>query len=126
MTTPTLLEAVQGQDSDIDQLIAISITPGHASFIEKFAQAAPNVKFESYAAPAYDATVALIKGYKDAIGAKTPADVGMALRDEVFEGVTGPVQFDIFGDIVPHAESYVYGQFNQATGKFELIGFTSK
>jgi len=44
LTTPTLLEAVQGQDSDIDQLIAISITPGHASFIEKFAQAAPGVK----------------------------------------------------------------------------------
>jgi hypothetical protein len=44
----------------------------------------------------------------------------------VAAGVTGPVQFDIFGDIVPHAESYVYGQFNQATGKFELIGFTSK
>jgi len=45
------------------------------------------LQFESYAAPAYDATVALIKGYKDAIGAKTPADVGMALRDEVFEGL---------------------------------------
>lgn len=44
LTTPTLLEAVQEQDSDIDQLTCISITPGHANFIEKFAKAAPKAK----------------------------------------------------------------------------------
>eukprot|EP00775_Hariotina_reticulata_P003309 gene3309-3585_t len=126
LTTPTLLEAVLGQESDIDQLTCISINPGHANFIEKFAKVAPKVKFEPYAAPAYDATVALLKGFKDAAGPKTPTNIGLAIRDEIFEGVTGPVQFDIFGDIVPHAESYVYGQFNRGNGKFELIGFTSK
>jgi len=40
-------------------------------------------------------------------------------------GVSGPVQFDMFGDVVVHAESYVYGQFNLTMNKFVLTGFAS-
>eukprot|EP00775_Hariotina_reticulata_P003308 gene3308-3584_t len=122
-TTTTLLDAVRGQDSDIDQLTCISINPGRAQFVHKFNVAAPGIRFEPYAAPAYDAMTAFINGYKTAGGLKRPADVVLAIRNQVFEGVTGPVQFNILGDIVPHAGSYVYGQFNQETGQFELIGF---
>jgi hypothetical protein len=43
-TTTTLLDALRGQDSDIDQLTVISINPGRAQFVHKFNDAAPGIR----------------------------------------------------------------------------------
>jgi hypothetical protein len=41
-------------------------------------------------------------------------------------GVSGPVQFDMFGDAVVHSESYiVYSNFNVTTQKYDTVGYAS-
>jgi hypothetical protein len=45
------------------------------------------LQFEPYAAPAYDAMIAFINGYKTAGALKSPADVALAIRNQVFEGM---------------------------------------
>eukprot|EP00775_Hariotina_reticulata_P009638 gene9638-9798_t len=53
------------------------------------------------------------------------AKAAPGVKFEPYAGVSGPVQFDMFGDVVVHSESYVYGQFNLTTNKFTLTGFAS-
>jgi hypothetical protein len=49
LTSPSLLDMVAGSPSAIANLTCMSVNPGRAAFIERFAKAAPGVKFEPYA-----------------------------------------------------------------------------
>jgi hypothetical protein len=49
LTTPTLLKMVKGSPSAIEYLTTMSVNPGRPDFIDNFAKAAPELKFESYA-----------------------------------------------------------------------------
>lgn len=67
---------------------------------------------------AYDAVTALLKAYAAAPTPKSGAAVAQLIPKQRFQGVTGPVAFDEFGDRVPHNSSYVKGTF---TSKGKLV-----
>jgi ABC-type branched-subunit amino acid transport system substrate-binding protein len=67
---------------------------------------------------AYDAVTALLMAYAAAPAPKKGADVAQLVPKQRFQGVTGPVEFDEVGDLVPHNGSFVKGTF---TNKGKLV-----
>lgn len=71
---------------------------------------------------AYDAVTSLLKAYAAAPAPKRGAYVAQLIPKQRFQGVTGPVEFDEAGDLVPHNGSYVKGTFTYK-GKLVLGPF---
>ncbi|MET7383487.1 branched-chain amino acid ABC transporter substrate-binding protein [Streptomyces sp. NPDC005526] len=83
--------------------------PAAKQFIETYKSKGYKGDYAAYGAYAYDAATAIIKAVKaatDANGGKLPSDIKNDLRSKVvdavqksdFEGITGKVAFDEFGD----------------------------
>ncbi|KOG32063.1 branched-chain amino acid ABC transporter substrate-binding protein [Streptomyces resistomycificus] len=111
MFASTYIEAA-GASSEGDLVTAIGVPadtlPAAKTFIETYKAKGYKGDYGAYGAYAYDATTAIIKAVKAAVDAndgKVPSDIN-ALRstvvDEVqksdFEGLTGKVAFDQYGD----------------------------
>ncbi|KAF8056017.1 Atf7ip [Scenedesmus sp. PABB004] len=103
--------------SALGTFISTLPAPGPDSFAQAFAKFSPGTTYQSFSAQAYDATDALLR----ALAAAGPPFAGpavvAALQKQKFEGMTGPVEFDAFGDLRPHAKAYAWTQFDPKTGQ---------
>ncbi|MFJ5994465.1 branched-chain amino acid ABC transporter substrate-binding protein [Streptomyces sp. NPDC092370] len=111
MFASTYIEAA-GKSSEGDLVTAIGVPadtlPAAKQFIQTYKDKGYKGDYGAYGAYAYDATTAIIKAVKaaaDANGGKVPTDIN-DLRSKVvdgvqksdFEGLTGKVSFDQYGD----------------------------
>ncbi|MFF5962385.1 branched-chain amino acid ABC transporter substrate-binding protein [Streptomyces collinus] len=111
MFATTYVEAA-GKSSEGDLVTAIGVPadtlPAAKTFIQTYKDKGYKGDYGAYGAYAYDATTAIIKAVKaaaDANGGKVPTDIN-DLRSKVvdgvqksdFEGLTGKVSFDEYGD----------------------------
>ena len=111
MFASTYIEAA-GKSSEGDLATAIGVPadtlPAAKQFIQTYKDKGYKGDYGAYGAYAYDATTAIIKAVKaaaDANGGKVPTDIN-DLRSKVvdgvqksdFEGLTGKVSFDQYGD----------------------------
>ncbi|MGA5137519.1 branched-chain amino acid ABC transporter substrate-binding protein [Streptomyces azureus] len=111
MFASTYIEAA-GKSSEGDLVTAIGVPadtlPAAKQFIQTYKDKGYKGDYGAYGAYAYDATTAIIKAVKaaaDANGGKVPTDIN-DLRSKVvdgvqksdFEGLTGKVSFDEYGD----------------------------
>lgn len=126
---------VFGGDSLMDAAVAAAAGPaaalgvrgtdtafGSASFVAAFKEfTGGKVAYNSKAAAAYDAVIALLDAYRRAAPPKEGPQILAALQDVRFLGKTGPVSFDEFGDrlFVP-TESYDVGEFDR-TGNVRML-----
>jgi branched-chain amino acid transport system substrate-binding protein len=91
-------------------------------FLADYKAAGYKVDPDPYGAPAYDAAMAIIRALAKAVEEDADA-TGQALRDEVtkeladtsFDGVTGPISFDEFGD----TNNKVLTAYEIKNGKYE-------
>lgn len=111
MFASTYIEAA-GKPAEGDLVTAIGVPadtlPAAKQFIQTYKDKGYKGDYGAYGAYAYDATTAIIKAVKaaaDANGGKLPSDIN-DLRSKVvdgvqksdFEGITGKVSFDQYGD----------------------------
>ncbi|GAA2595796.1 branched-chain amino acid ABC transporter substrate-binding protein [Streptomyces roseoviolaceus] len=111
MFASTYIEAA-GKSAEGDLVTAIGVPadtlPAAKQFIQTYKDKGYKGDYGAYGAYAYDATTAIIKAVKaaaDANGGKVPSDIN-DLRSKVvdgvqksdFEGLTGKVSFDQYGD----------------------------
>eukprot|EP00775_Hariotina_reticulata_P003097 gene3097-3376_t len=113
----TLFTALQGSTSILQRMVLTGFNPGLEQFQARFANFTNNTLYHAAAAHAFDATEALVRAYKAAAAPKDGTEILRQLQKERFDGVSGFVEFDQYGDRIPSDTSYVTNRFDMKTGK---------
>eukprot|EP00775_Hariotina_reticulata_P002127 gene2127-2446_t len=120
----TVLERIGKRPSTVANLVTTSPSFGSDAFIQQFRNFTNDKQPYSYqASHAYDAMVALMRAFKAAAAPKDGPAIKAALQQQKFEGVSGPIEFDKYGDLVPQNKTYVYSRFDVPTASVRMKGF---
>ncbi|MFJ1751412.1 bifunctional serine/threonine-protein kinase/ABC transporter substrate-binding protein [Kitasatospora sp. NPDC088134] len=103
---PEFAQAAAPGDLTVSTTVPGSRMPGAKQFLAAFAKGGYTSDPEQYGAYAYDATTAIVRAvgavaaaHGRALPADARAEVVRALAELSFDGVTGPVAFDQYGDL---------------------------
>jgi hypothetical protein len=113
----TLFTSLPGDKSILKRMVLTGFNPGQEQFRARFANFTNNTVYHAAAAHAFDATRAFIRAYQAAETPKSGTEILRQLQKEKFDGMSGFVEFDQYGDRVPSDTSYVTNTFDMKTGK---------
>eukprot|EP00878_Enallax_costatus_P044940 GHUV01053737.1.p1 GENE.GHUV01053737.1~~GHUV01053737.1.p1 ORF type:complete len:309 (+),score=77.77 GHUV01053737.1:765-1691(+) len=119
----TLIYNIGQRPSVLANLTVTSVAPGSMQFVDRFKKFANTKTYNPYAARAYDAMDALLRAYKVAGAPKNGTMIIQQLSKQKFQGVSGMVAFDQYGDAVPSNQSYAYITWNATAGTPIFKGF---
>lgn len=123
LAEPAFAAMLRDNPAVIADLAATSPWPGKPAFVEQFKAATDGAYFSAFTARAYDAMTALLRAYRDAAPPRAGRDIVAQLHKQRFDGASGPVEFDAFGDRVPGPKSFVVVRHNATTGRPDVKGF---
>eukprot|EP00775_Hariotina_reticulata_P012158 gene12158-12296_t len=113
LAEPLLLKYLDNASLPVlGQLTVTELSRGPPSFEALYTNYTKGAPFYNSAALAYDATRALLAAYLAAPAPKDGRSVIQQLGNVTFDGLTGPVAFDQYGDRVPNRQTYRYRTFD--------------
>eukprot|EP00775_Hariotina_reticulata_P012157 gene12157-12295_t len=113
LAEPLLLKYLDNASLPVlGQLTVTELCRGPPSFEALYTNYTKGAPFYNSAALAYDATRALLAAYLAAPAPKDGHSVIQQLGNVTFDGLTGPVAFDQYGDRVPNRQTYRYRTFD--------------
>lgn len=115
--TPATLQIANNNATLLSNFTVTGWGKGTPQFVRRFAAEAPGVTYDARASTGYDAMAAWLKAYAATPQPREPRTVAANIIKQDFMGVSGPIKFDKFGDLVPHNDTYVRLSYDPTTGR---------